>query len=66
MFVAASAGNNGPGNTVAHNSPWMTTVGNSTHDRYTEAVVTLGSGATAQGASFQTSGLPAKRADLVA
>lgn len=58
VFVAASAGNAGPGNTVAHSSPWITTVGNSTHDRYTEAVVTLGSGATAQGASFQTSGVP--------
>lgn len=58
VFVSASAGNSGPGNTVAHNSPWITTVGNSTHDRYTEAVVTLGSGGTAQGASFQTQGVP--------
>ena len=60
VFVAASAGNSGPGNTVAHIAPWNATVGNSTHDRYTEALVTLGSGAnatTGQGASFQTAGL---------
>lgn len=60
VYVSASAGNgnvNGA-STVAHNSPWLMTVGNSTHDRYTEAVVTLGSGATVQGASFQTTGLP--------
>ncbi len=57
VFVAASAGNSGPGNTVAHIAPWNATVGNSTHDRYTEAKVTLGSGATGQGASFQTAGL---------
>ncbi len=56
VFVSASAGNSGPGNTVAHISPWVATVGNSTHDRYTEATVTLGSGATGAGASFQTSG----------
>jgi subtilisin family serine protease len=63
VFVSASAGNSGPGQTtnpitpVAHVSPWIATVGNSTHDRYTEAVVTLGS-TTAQGASWQTAGLP--------
>jgi subtilisin family serine protease len=34
IFVAASAGNSGPGpGTIAHNEPWVTTVGNSTHDR---------------------------------
>lgn len=60
VFVSASAGNSGPGNTVAHNSPWIITVGNSTHDRYTEATVTLGTGATAQGASFQTQGVSSK------
>ena len=59
VYVSASAGNSNTTGapTVAHNSPWVMTVGNSTHDRYTEAVVTLGSGATAQGASFQVAGL---------
>lgn len=33
VFVAASAGNAGPANTVAHMSPWLTTVAASTHDR---------------------------------
>jgi subtilisin family serine protease len=61
VFVSASAGNSGPGNTVAHISPWVTTVGNSTHDRYTEATVTLGSNGTAVGPSFQAAGLPATR-----
>jgi subtilisin family serine protease len=63
VFVAASAGNSNvfPGNatTVAHINPWVMTVGNSTHDRFTAATVTLGNGVTATGASFQTGGLPA-------
>ncbi len=59
VFVSASAGNSGPGNTVAHISPWVATVGNSTHDRYTEALVTLGNGATGRGSSFQNTGFPA-------
>jgi subtilisin family serine protease len=58
VFVAASAGNSGPGNQVAHVSPWVTTVGNSTHDRYTEAVVSLGNEQTVRGGSWQTAGLP--------
>jgi subtilisin family serine protease len=61
VFVATSAGNSNvfPGNasTVAHLGPWQMTVGNSTHDRYTEAVVALGAGASVQGASFQTQGV---------
>ena len=63
VFVAASAGNSGPGNEVAHISPWVATVGNSTHDRYAEATVTLqgapGNGYMASGPSFQTTGVPA-------
>ncbi len=61
VFVVASAGNSNvfPGNapTAAHLAPWVTTVGNSTHDRFTEATVTLGNGVTGTGASFQTTGL---------
>jgi subtilisin family serine protease len=62
VYVSASAGNSNTTGapTVAHNSPWVMTVGNSTHDRYTEALVTLGGGATVQGASFQVAGLSAK------
>ncbi len=51
VFVAASAGNAGPANTVAHVSPWLTTVGASTHDRSLQADVTLGNGARYTGAS---------------
>lgn len=57
VFVATSAGNNGPANTVSHMSPWLMTVAASTHDRYTVANVVLGSGATFSGPSYQASGL---------
>lgn len=57
VFVSASAGNTA-GNNVAHISPWITTVGNSTHDRFTVSTVTQGNGATYGGPSFQTAGLP--------
>ncbi|MDW5416792.1 S8 family peptidase [Iodobacter sp. CM08] len=43
VFVAASAGNSGPANMVAHIGPWLTTVAASTHDRVQESTVTLGS-----------------------
>ena len=60
IYVAASAGNSGPGNQVAHMSPWLTTVAASTHDRFTNATVTLGSGANGgTGPSYQSSGVPA-------
>ncbi len=53
VFVAASAGNNGPGaSTVAHNSPWLTTVAAGSHDRFYEAVATLGNGASYTGAGL--------------
>lgn len=60
VFVAASAGNSGPANTVAHMSPWLTTVAASTHDRYTVAAVLLGQGSTFSGPSYQGAGLPVK------
>ncbi len=53
VFVAASAGNSGPGaSTVAHPSPWITTVAASTHDRDGAGSVTLGNGVTYSGASL--------------
>jgi subtilisin family serine protease len=58
VFVAASAGNSGPGQAVAHVSPWLTTVAASTHDRGPTGDVTLGNAAKYSGASFNTSPLP--------
>ena len=55
VFVATSAGNSGPGaSTVAHPSPWLTTVAASTHPRASEATLTLGNAATYIGASSNT------------
>lgn len=52
VFVAASAGNSGPTTaTVAHPSPWITTVAAGTHNRDGRGSVTLGNGATYNGAS---------------
>ncbi len=48
IFVATSAGNSGDtvgATSVAHNSPWTTTVAASTHDRGNQKTVTLGNGA---------------------
>jgi hypothetical protein len=58
VFVAASAGNSGPANAVAHVSPWLTTVAASTHDRKLQADVVLGSGVKYFGASTNTTPLP--------
>jgi subtilisin family serine protease len=50
VFVAASAGNNGPGaSTVAHISPWLTTVAAGTKNRAYQATATLGNGASYTG-----------------
>lgn len=57
VFVAASAGNSGPANTVAHISPWLTTVAASTHDRLFTATLTLGNGQQFTGPSLSR-GLP--------
>ncbi|QJE00783.1 S8 family serine peptidase [Massilia forsythiae] len=52
VFVAASAGNSGPATApVAHISPWLTTVANSTHNRQYVGDVTLGNGTVLTGAS---------------
>lgn len=53
IFVSASAGNSGPAaTTVAHPSPWVTTVAADTHNRTTTGTVTLGNGRTYTGASL--------------
>jgi subtilisin family serine protease len=55
VFVAAAAGNSGPTvGTVVHPSPWITTVAAGTHNRDGQGSVTLGSGATFNGASLAT------------
>ena len=60
VFVAASAGNSGPGSsTVAHPSPWITTVAAGTHNRSGTGSVTLGNGDTYTGASLATAVGPA-------
>ncbi|MES3020098.1 MAG: S8 family peptidase [Pseudomonadota bacterium] len=52
VFVAASAGNAGEPGSVAHVSPWLTTVAASTHNRFNGATVTTGAGARYTGASL--------------
>ncbi len=51
VFIAASAGNSGETgpSQVNHNSPWLTTVAASTHDRGNAKTVTLGNGASYTG-----------------
>ena len=58
VFVAASAGNAGPGNQVAHISPWLATVAASTHDRQLMADLTLGNASIYTGASVNVAALP--------
>src|SRR5262245_51507550 len=60
VFVSASAGNNGPTTgTVAHPGPWLTTVAAGTHNRNGTGSVTLGNGATYNGASVASAVGPA-------
>jgi len=67
IFVAASAGNSGPTtSTVAHPSPWITTVAAGTHNRSGAGSVTLGNGVTYSGASLATAVGPAPLIDSVA
>jgi subtilisin family serine protease len=67
VFVAASAGNSGPTTgTVAHPSPWITTVAAGTHNRDGQGSVTLGNGATYNGGSVATAVGPAPLIDSTA
>ena len=53
VFVAASAGNSGPtASTVAHPSPWITTVAAGTHPRNGLGSVALGDGTSYDGPSL--------------
>ncbi|RTL16739.1 MAG: peptidase S8 and S53 subtilisin kexin sedolisin [Burkholderiales bacterium] len=58
VFVAASAGNSGPANQVAHISPWISTIAASTHDRAFTGTVKLGNGASYTGGSLNPTALP--------
>ena len=58
IFVAAAAGNSGPANAVAHISPWLSTVGASTHDRLLQSTLTLSNAAQYKGASMNVTALP--------
>jgi subtilisin family serine protease len=67
VFVAVSAGNSGPtASTVAHPSPWVTTVAAGTHNRNGSGSVTLGNGATYSGASVASAVGPAPLIDSTA
>jgi subtilisin family serine protease len=67
VFVSAAAGNSGPASgTVAHPSPWVTTVAAGTHDRKAHGSVTLGSGVTYEGASLASKVGPAPLLDSTA
>ena len=66
IFVSESAGNSGPASsTVAHPGPWTTTVAAGTHNRDGQGSITLGSGATYNGASVATAVGPAPLVDSV-
>ena len=55
VFVATSAGNDGPGPETVGNPatmPWVTTVGASTQSRFFEGIITLGNGRQYKGASL--------------
>jgi len=57
VFIAASAGNSGPGvSTVAHPSPWLTTVAAATYFT-SESTVLLGDGTRMVGASISPDGV---------
>ncbi|USX26832.1 S8 family serine peptidase [Oxalobacteraceae bacterium OTU3CINTB1] len=58
VFVAAAAGNAGPGPSVNHVSPWLATVAASTHDRTLAAPLTLANGVKYNGASLNQTALP--------
>jgi subtilisin family serine protease len=66
VFVACSAGNSGPTtSTVAHASPWVTTVAAGTHNRSSSGSVTLGDGNTYYGPSWAAAPVTAPLIDSI-
>lgn len=64
VFVATSAGNNGPTtSTVAHAAPWVTTVAAGTHNRDGRGTATLGNGLKLAGAAYTAAAGPAPLID---
>jgi hypothetical protein len=66
VFVSTSAGNAGTVGSVAHPSPWVATVAAGTHNRDGQGSVTLGNGATYNGASVAAAFGPAPLIDAEA
>jgi subtilisin family serine protease len=66
VFVAASAGNTPGASNVAHNSPWITTVAASTHDRTALKTVTLGNGKSFEGPGLDAAVPSAGLVDAIA
>lgn len=62
VFIAASAGNDGPGSTVDHQEPWVTTVAASTHDMTYRSDLTYGDTTTTVGAINGAMDFPLKSA----
>ncbi|WP_051325207.1 S8 family serine peptidase [Glycomyces tenuis] len=62
VFVAASAGNNGPGSTVDHQEPWVTTVAASTHDQTYRSDLAFGDTTVPVGAINGAAEFPVKLA----
>jgi subtilisin family serine protease len=58
VFVAASAGNDGPANEVNHVSPWLATIAAAAHNRMFQGTATLANGASYKGASLNNTALP--------
>ena len=59
VFVAASAGNDGPANEVNHVSPWLATIAAAAHNRVFQGTATLGNGASYKGVTLNNKVLPA-------
>lgn len=59
VFVAASAGNDGPATRTAHGKPWLTSVAAGTYDRRPAAAIRLGDGTRVSGTGLGA-GVPSR------